>query len=313
MYNLVTGAAGFIGFHLTLELLKKNKKVIGIDNINDYYDPTVKKNRLKKLKTFKKFKFLKIDISHKKNFNNLKKYKIDIVYHLAAQAGVRYSFYNPEIYIQSNIDGFFNVLSFIKEKKIKKVIFASSSSVYGNKKNFPVKENQELNPSSLYGITKKNNEEMAKYFADTYNIKIIGLRFFTVFGEYGRPDMFLIKFLDAYKNKKFFYLNNFGKHIRDFTYIKDVISLVLKLKFYKKFEVFNVCSNRPVKLSHVIKIFKKFDVQPKIKKIKFQIGDVYKTHGSNRKILKNTKSKKMTKFDDALEKLINWYNKTKKN
>ena len=307
MYNLVTGATGFIGFHLTLKLLKQNKKVIGVDNINDYYDTEIKKNRLKKLKNFKKFKFFKFDISKKNNLKILKNFKFLMVYHLAAQAGVRYSFYNPEVYIHSNIQGFFNILNFTKEKNIKKLIFASSSSVYGNKKKFPVRENQELKPTSLYGITKKNNEEMAEYFANTYNIKIIGLRFFTVFGEYGRPDMFLIKFLDSYKNKKTFYLNNYGKHIRDFSYIDDVVHLITKLKFLKKFEIFNVCSNRPVKLSSVIKLFQKYKIQPKIKKIKFQVGDVYKTHGSNKKILKNTRCKKITKFDYALEKLINWY------
>lgn len=306
MYNLVTGAAGFIGFHLTLKLLKQNKYVIGIDNMNNYYDPEIKKNRLKKLKTFKKFKFLKIDISFKEKFVKLKKYKFEIIYHLAAQAGVRYSFSNPKLYIESNINGFFNIFEFAKQKKINKIIYASSSSVYGNQTKFPVSEHSELKPENLYGMTKKINEEMAQYYFNKFNIKSIALRFFTVFGENGRPDMFLIKFLNAFKNKKPFELYNYGKHERDFTYVGDVIKMITRLKFKNGFDVYNVSSDRPIKLMKVISLFKKYQINPKIKKIPFQKGDVIKTHGSNYKIKKLTKIN-ITDFERNLLKVINFY------
>ena len=308
MYNLVTGAGGFIGFHLSLKLLKKNKRVLGIDNLNDYYDPKIKKERLEILKKYKKFNFIKFDIRSQKNFEKISKYKIDIVYHLAAQAGVRYSFYNPRSYIETNINGFFNILEFARGKKIKRIFFASSSSVYGDKKQFPIVEKSYIKPTSLYGLTKKNNEEIAEHYSKTYNIKIIGLRFFTVFGEYGRPDMFLMKYLNAYKKNRIFYLNNFGKHVRDFTYIKDVINIMINLKFKKSYDVFNICSNNPVTLSRVISLFKQNGVTPKIKKRKFQLGDVVKTHGSNKKVFLNIKKFKITSFELALKKVIKWHN-----
>ena len=148
---------------------------------------------------------------------------------------------------------------------------------------------------------------MAEYFSANYKMKIIGLRFFTVFGEYGRPDMFLIKYLNAFKHKKFFYLNNFGKHVRDFTYVGDVVKIITSLKFTKSHQLFNICSNNPVKLNYVISLFKKYKIIPKIKKVKFQMGDVLKTHGCNQKILRHTNTKRMTAFNLALQKLILWF------
>ena len=221
---------------------------------------------------------------------------------------MRYSFYNPRSYIQSNINGFFNILEFARLNKIKKIFFASSSSVYGDKKKFPIDEKSETKPTSLYGLTKKNNEEIAKIYSESYNLHMIGLRFFTVFGEYGRPDMFLMKFLNAYKNNQVFYLNNYGNHIRDFTYIDDVINIIFKIKFKKKFEVYNICSNKPVSLSNVINLFKKNGISPYIKKRKFQLGDVVKTHVSNKKVIANVKNFKFTSFNLALKKVLNWYN-----
>lgn len=301
---LITGSAGFIGFHLTKYFLSKKFNVIGLDNINNYYDTKVKHRRLNDLKKFKSFKFFKIDIKKIENFSALEKYNISIIYHLAAQAGVRYSFSNPKIYVESNINGFFNVLEFAKKQKINKIVFASSSSVYGNQKKLPVSENSVLKPENLYGMTKKINEEMAQYYFEKFNIKSIALRFFTVFGEKGRPDMFLIKFLNAFKNNKSFKLFNYGKHERDFTYIGDVIKMITKLKFKKGFNVYNISSNRPIKLMKVISLFNKYHIKPRIKKISFQKGDVIKTHGSNSKITKLTKVK-ITNFENNLLKVIN--------
>ena len=304
MRILVTGAAGFIGYHLVQELLKKKLKVIGIDNINNYYDPTIKRKRLSILKKNKNFKFFKLDISEKKNFHKIKNIKVKKIYHLAAQAGVRYSFKFPEKYIKSNVVGFFNIIEFARKKKINNIIYASSSSVYGEQKKFPLKENIKLNPKNLYGLTKKNNEEIAEIYSLLYKINFIGLRFFTVFGEYGRPDMFILKFLNSFKKKKPFFLYNFGNHERDFTYAKDVVKIMTKLKHKRKHSIYNICSNNPINLKRVIKIMNKYSIKPKIKKIKFQKGDVIKTHGSNLKILKEIKNFKFTKFNLALHKTI---------
>jgi UDP-glucuronate 4-epimerase len=303
-YILITGSAGFIGFHLTLFFLKIKRNIVGVDNINNYYDIKIKYQRLKKLKKYKNFKFFKFDINNFDKFKILNKYNISIIYHLAAQAGVRYSFSNPQVYMDSNVQGFFNVLEFAKKKNIKQIVFASSSSVYGNQKKYPLNENEKLFPENLYGVTKKINEEMASYYSDKFNIKCIGLRFFTVFGEFGRPDMFLIKFINAFKKKVLFELYNHGKHERDFTYVGDVVKMINKLKFKKKFDIYNICSNRPIKLMKVIKLFNKYQVKPKIKKICFQKGDVIKTHGSNTKI-KNLTKVKITSFEHNLQKVIN--------
>ena len=194
---LITGSSGFIGFHVSEFLLKKEIKIVGIDNHNDYYDVNLKNKRLKILKKYKNFKFYKFDISKKKLIEKVfVKNKPDLVIHLAAQAGVRYSFINPFKYIDSNVTGFTNILEIMREKKIKKLIYASSSSVYGNCKKFPFKEKFELSPLNFYGQTKLFNEKIVKIYEKNYNIKCVGLRFFTVYGPYGRPDMFIPKILD---------------------------------------------------------------------------------------------------------------------
>ncbi len=236
MQILITGAAGFIGFNLSKYLSKKNIKVFGIDNINNYYSRSLKLDRIKELKKFKKFNFKKIDIrSEKKLSIFLKKKKIDVIIHLAAQAGVRYSLVNPTEFVQNNILGFYNVVNIAQKNNIKKIFYASSSSVYGDSNNFPLKENQIINPKNIYSLSKKNNEEMAEIFSKQFNIKLIGLRFFTIYGEWGRPDMFLMKYLtSSFDRTKKFYLNNFGNHTRDFTYILDACEIIEKLIFSKK-------------------------------------------------------------------------------
>ena len=207
MNILITGCAGFIGYHLARKLINKNNHVIGIDNLNNYYDRNLKINRIKNLKSLdkKNFKFLKLDIKDsKKLYKKLKNFKFDAVVNLAAQAGVRYSLKNPKTYLDNNINGFFNILNFIKEKKVKNLIFASTSSVYGNAKKFPLKESYDTSsPIQMYAATKKTNELMAHAYSHLYKMKITGLRFFTVYGPWGRPDMALSIFTKSIMKKSY--------------------------------------------------------------------------------------------------------------
>ena len=310
MKILITGCAGFIGFHLSKYLLKKNYSVYGVDSLNDYYSVEYKRKRLKILKGFKKFQFDNSDISDfKKTKKIFDKNKFKLVINFAAQAGVRYSISNPKEYIKSNIDGFSNILELCRLKKIKRLIYASSSSVYGDKKNFPIKETEKCNPKNIYSLSKRNNEEMAEIYSEYYNLKITGLRFFTIYGEWGRPDMFILKYLLAIKNNKIFNLNNYGNHQRDFTYIDDVIQVIgqlLNKKQSKNHEIFNICSNKPIKLSLILKVLNENFGKPKIKKRKFQLADVLKTHGDNTKVKKFTNFHNFTEIKIGLNKVIRW-------
>lgn len=314
MAILVTGSAGFIGFHLSLKLLHLNYKVIGLDNFDNYYDVKLKKKRILELKKFKKFKFIKLDIRKKNQFKSLKRYKILTVFHLAAQAGVRYSFYNPRKYIETNIDGFFNLLEFMKAKKIKNLIFASTSSVYGDNKKFPLAENlKNLKPTSLYGSTKLFNEEMARIVSVQNRIKCIGVRFFTVYGPFGRPDMSLFMFTKNILNKKKIDVFNHGKHVRDFTYIDDVINALIiifkNLKKEKDFNIYNIASGRPVKLMNFINEIKKnLNLKVLIKFKKLQRGDIVKTHANINKI-KKLGYKSETNYKSGVSKFVEWYKK----
>ena len=310
MNILITGVAGFIGFNVAKKILDKTENyVIGIDNINDYYDKKLKKNRLVKLKKYKKFIFFKKDLAVS-NFNYIEK-KISLIIHLAAQAGVRHSVEYPREYIDSNVNGFFNILEFAKIKKIKKIIYASSSSVYGDTKKFPSNEKDAMDPSSMYAASKEFNERLADLYHKFYGINLIGLRFFTIFGEWGRPDMFIGKYIDCAKKKKIFYLNGSGKHLRDFTYIDDVCEIikkmVLRIKKINKHDIYNICSNNPVDLRDVIKEINKFFKPPKIIKRGYQMADVYKTHGDNKKVLKDFNFKKFTPIKISLRNTIFWY------
>ncbi len=318
MNILITGVSGFIGFSLSkyiLELSNKHK-IYGIDSLNSYYSLKLKKKRTIILKNYKNFEFRKLDISNKKKlYDYLNKKKIDLVINLAAQAGVRYSLSNPEEYVNSNQLGFFNILNFCKNRKIK-LIYASSSSVYGDQKKFPLRESQNLKPKNIYSATKLGNEIFAEIFTNFYNLEIIGLRFFTVYGEWGRPDMFILKYLKtAYQNKKFTLFNK-GNYYRDFTYIKDAIRLIEpiifhKKNFFKKHEIFNVCSDRPIKLNKVYEKLNKLIPHKNLRHEKKNNLDVFKTHGSNLKIYKFSKKFKFTKFDDALFKTFKWFKHNK--
>ena len=238
---IITGYAGFIGYHLTQKLLSDNSvnNILAIDNINDYYDINLKKNRIKKLKENKninKLKVLNIDINeYKKIFTISKKFNIKVIFHLAAQAGIRYSFNNPKAYIDSNINGFFSILDIVKNLKIKKLIYASSSSVYGKQQKVPYSEKLQTNePLQLYAATKISNEAMAYAYSHLYKINSVALRFFNVYGPYGRPDMAIFKFVDRiYKNKKINLYGN-GKMLRDFTFIDDITDGIIKVFKNKK-------------------------------------------------------------------------------
>jgi len=316
MKILITGVCGFIGFNLCKRILEKSKhKIVGIDSLNAYYSIKLKKKRLSLLKKYPNFKFYKTNIN---NYNHLRKIFIknqfNIIYHLAAQAGVRYSVINPEEFIKSNINGFSNILNLSKDFQNKaKIFYASSSSVYGENKKFPMKEYYELKPKNIYGLTKKFNEEMADIYSKSYGLKLNGLRFFTVFGEWGRPDMFIMKFLNSFFNKENFFLNNKGEHYRDFTYIYDVISIILKLskKNILSHEVFNICSNNPLHLKKIINFFRENNIKPKITLRGLQASDIIKTHGENRLILKKIKNIKFTQTEVALKNTLEWYKKNK--
>ena len=316
MKILVTGAAGFIGFNFCKYLLSKINQniVVGIDNLNNYYDIKLKQKRLKILKKNKRFKYYKVDINNQKKIEKIfKRYKFDFVLNLAAQAGVRYSIDHPRKYVDANILGFYNIIENSRKYKIKRLFYASSSSVYGENKKFPLKESEKINPKNIYGLSKKINEEVSEIFYRYYNLKSTGLRFFTVFGEWGRPDMMMIKYINSHYKKKIFQLNNFGKHTRDFTYVGDVVKilflLIVKHKKLKNLDILNICSNKPVKLKSIIKLMKKRNIKPLIKKAPLQKADILKTHGSNSKVLKITNFKKFEKLEVAINRTVDWYQK----
>jgi UDP-glucuronate 4-epimerase len=309
---LITGCAGFIGFSFAKFLLGLKKyKIYGIDNLNLYYSIKLKKKRLNLLKK-QGITFNKIDLSNFIKLENLiKKHKIDTIFNFAAQPGVRYSISNPDVYLKSNINGFFNILEVARKNKIKKIFYASSSSVYGEVKNFPISENEKLLPNNFYGVSKLINEQMADNYSKFYNMNIVGFRFFTVYGEWGRPDMFILKFLEAAKKNKIFELYNNGLHYRDFTYIKDVIKLIFLICTKKnlKHEVYNICSSKPIFIKKLVMLIKKKGFEVKIKIKKKQKADVTKTHGSNIKILKKINGFKFTKFELGLQNTIDWFKK----
>tara|TARA_B100000945_G_C20405173_1_gene609586 strand:+ start:957 stop:1919 length:963 start_codon:yes stop_codon:yes gene_type:complete len=317
MKILITGHAGFIGYHLAKSLLKKKFFVVGIDNFNSYYDKKIKYKRLKSLLSVSKNKFknYKLDLTDTKKIDHLfKKYKFKYVVHLAAQAGVRFSINNPENYFKSNIQGTFSILNISKKYKIKHLIIGSSSSVYGNSKKFPLSENFNTDhPESFYAASKKSSEIMSFAYSNIYKIPITVLRFFTVYGPNGRPDMSLYKFSDLItKNKKIPIYNN-GNHDRDFTYIDDVIfyitNLINKIPNTKvPFRLLNVANGKTNKLRDFLKYIQIYiGKKAKIKKLPIQKGDVLKTHADIRKLNKIIKPKNKTEIKIGVKKFIDWF------
>ena len=318
MNFLISGCAGFIGYHLSNYLCKKykNSKIIGFDNLNNYYSVKLKKKRISNLKKNRNFSFSKIDLKDKKKLSQLfKKRKIKIVFHLAAQAGVRDSLKMPKSYFKSNFEGYINIINLSKMNKIKKFIFASSSSVYGDQKKFPINEKTKIIPKNIYAATKKVNEEIGEDLSKISNMKVIGLRFFTVYGKYGRPDMFVFKYLESLIKRKNFNLFNKGNHLRDYTHIEDVVEmmdLLMRKKMKNNFEIFNICSNKPIDINKLSLFIAKFvGIKPKLSlRARNQI-EVVKTHGDNRKILKFLKYKIKKNIYLELPKIITWYKQNK--
>ena len=307
---LITGTVGFIGFSLALKLLKAGHKVTGIDNFDDYYSLKLKKMRYKILIKYTNFSFKKFNIENFESFKVLKKYQFDHIFHFAAQAGVRYSVVKPKKYINTNILGTTNLFKFATSKKIKSLFFASSSSVYGDSKKFPLKENNSLHPKNIYATSKVINEITAKSFSKNYKLKIYGLRFFTVYGEWGRPDMLLFKWFKSSVENRRLELNNKGNHYRDFTYIDDVTNilyLLMNKKLKKSFDIFNICSNNPKSIKKIINEFRNKISSLKIKNVPKNKLDVFKTHGDNKKIDKLLKYRIYTNFDEGFKRTFIWY------
>ena len=311
---LVTGSAGFIGFHLSLKLLNRGFSVVGVDNFNNYYDINLKKKRNDILSRYKNYKLFKIDIRDKKKLENVfKRNKFVCVVHLAAQAGVRYSLVNPSSYIDNNITGFFNVIDLIKKKNIKKFLYASTSSIYGIQKKFPVKENFNTdNPIQLYAATKKANEIIATSYGNLYKIHTIGLRFFTVYGPWGRPDMALFKFTKNILSNKPIEVFNKGKHERDFTFIEDItegIFKIIKKNSTKKFnEILNIGNGKKINLLKYIKLIERYLDRKAIKKfLPLQKGDVIKTQSDTNLIARRYNYKPKTSVEYGVKKFVEWY------
>ena len=311
---VVTGCAGFIGFHLTKNLLEKNKKVIGIDIIDKYYDPKKKKDRLKILNKYKNFKFFKIDLNkYDLIYSKIKNYKVELIIHLAAQPGVRISIKKPHNTLKQNLVPFINILEIARLKRVKKFLFASSSSIYGDTKIYPFveKDNQNV-PVSVYGATKLSNEIIASSYSKNFNMKTIALRFFTVYGPYGRPDMAYYSFLDDLKKNKKIRVFNKGHMMRDFTYIDDVIKGIISLisfKMKKNHDVINIGKGKPDQLMELIKLI---EVNYK-KKFKIEYtknipnGDIKKTFSNVNKAKKLIKWKPKVNLDEGIKRFVNWY------
>ncbi len=303
---LVTGGAGFIGFHISKKLLERGDKVVGIDNLNDYYDVFLKEARLKELKKFENFKFYKQDISEGIKINE----KIDIICHLAAQAGVRYSIEHPLIYEKSNMLGTLQVFEFARHNKIASVIYASSSSVYGNNYKVPFKETMQLDkPISLYAATKKANELYAHVYHNLYGINMTGLRFFTVYGPWGRPDMALFKFTKKILEGKPIDVYNSGKMKRDFTYIDDIVQgIILALDKECPLEVFNLARGETTELIDFIKAIENSTGKVADKNMMpMQAGDVLSTSGDISHAKEVLGYEPKTSIREGVKNFVEWY------
>ena len=312
MNILITGCAGFIGFNVSRYLSEKNN-VIGVDSLNTYYSKKLKLDRLKELKKSKKFNFFQIDISNRKKIEQVfKKNKIDIVINLAAQAGVRYSIENPEAYTNSNLIGFSVILELSRKYKVKHLLAASTSSVYGDKKEKILTEDLNTDtPIQYYAATKKSNEVMAHSYSSMFKMKITMLRFFTVYGPWGRPDMALFKFTKNILENKSIDVYNYGNHMRGFTYvdtISHVIHKMIKIKRDKNFEIFNIGGSESIKLMDFIKIIEnKLRKKAKLKYLKLQPGDIVSTNAGLKKINKYLTNYKQVGMKKGISNFVDWY------
>lgn len=310
---LVTGAAGFIGYHVCKRLLKEGKSVVGIDNLNDYYSVDLKLARLNNLKGCEKFSFYKIDISDRQAVENLfQEHDFYKVIHLAAQAGVRYSIENPYAYADSNLIGMLTILEGCRNHKIQHLVYASSSSVYGMNDKVPFSEGDKVdNPVSFYAATKRANEAMAESYANLYGIRCTGLRFFTVYGPWGRPDMAPMLFADAILAERELKLFNNGDMLRDFTFIDDIVSGTVDLAESTReytHEIFNIGNSNPVKLVDFIR-----ELETALNKrahkinLPMQMGDVTKTYADVSKIQSEIGYNPTTSINVGVKQFAKWY------
>lgn len=314
----ITGTAGFIGFHLSKYLLEQGTEVIGLDNCNDYYDVSLKKARLAVLKKFSQYRFFKKDLNDISALRRIfEEEKPDIVVNLAAQAGVRYSIDHPSTYIDSNVIGFFNVLEMCRHYPVEHLLFASSSSVYGNQKKTPFSVTDRVDyPISLYAATKKTNELMAYTYSHLYNIPATGLRFFTVYGPFGRPDMAYFKFADCIRHGKTIKIYNNGDMLRDFTYVDDIVGGVVRMLCNPpkedvggaRYKLYNIGNNQPVRLMDFIAILEAaLGKTAKKEYLPMQAGDVYQTCADVSDLECDFGFRPYTTLDEGLEKFSAWY------
>lgn len=316
---LITGAAGFIGFHLSKKLLEQGVKVVGYDNINDYYDVDIKNSRLEILNKYDNFRFYKASLEDKKALSMVfQENNPSIVINLAAQAGVRYSIENPDAYIQSNLVGFANILECCRQYKIEHLLYASSSSVYGQNKKIPFStEDRVDNPISLYAATKKSNELMAHTYSHLFNIPTTGLRFFTVYGEYGRPDMAYFGFTNKIVKGEPIQIFNNGNMKRDFTYIDDIVGGIIKLIDKSKaselkppYKIYNIGNNSPERLMDFIEVLEKhLGIEAEKQYLPMQPGDVPITYADVDELIKDIDFRPNTSIDVGLKKFVTWYKK----
>lgn len=328
MNTLVTGAAGFIGFHLSKALLKEGYQVAGIDNLNSYYSPKLKKDRLAELGihsvqkeewtesiTDKNFRFIKADISNRQIIEKIfEEEDLDVVINLAAQAGVRHSLDNPHAYTSSNIEGFLNILEGCRNHPVKHLIYASSSSVYGDNKEVPFKTSQHLDkPVSLYAATKKANELMAYTYSHLYNIPATGLRFFTVYGPWGRPDMAYFKFSELISQGKKIDVYNNGEMYRDFTYIADIVESIKRLipiapEGEVPSQLYNIGYGSPVNLLEFIEILEEnLGIEAQKNYMEMQPGDVPRTWADTSDLQKVIDYKPRVSIEEGIKEFVEWY------
>lgn len=326
---LVTGSAGFIGYHLSKRLLEDGYKVIGLDNMNDYYDVRLKQDRLNQLLSFDGFQFFKVDLADMEKLDSIFSDSIvDVVVNLAAQAGVRYSLENPQAYVSANLVGFVNILECCRHHNIKHLVFASSSSVYGANTNMPFSVHHNVDhPVSLYAATKKANELMAHTYSHLFDLPCTGLRFFTVYGPWGRPDMALFLFTDAIMAGRPIKVFNHGKMQRDFTYIDDIVEGIVRVmgsvpepdpnwsgndpdpaNSYARYKLYNIGNNNPVELSDFIETIE-MALGRKAQKeyLEMQAGDVPATYADIDDLMQAVGFKPSTSIADGIERFVDWY------
>ena len=317
---LITGAAGFIGFHLAKRLLDMRTTVLGLDNLNDYYDVSLKESRLHILEDYPAFTFVKGDLADADTVNEqFETFQPDIVVNLAAQAGVRYSIDHPRSYIDSNIIGFFNILEACRHHPVEHLLFASSSSVYGNQQKTPFSTNDNVDhPISLYAATKKSDELMAYTYSHLYGIPATGLRFFTVYGPYGRPDMAYFKFANKIRKGEPIQIYNHGDMYRDFTYVDDIVTGIEHMlcnppktnELGDLYKVYNIGNHKPEQLMHFIEVLEHALGQTAEEEyLPMQPGDVYQTYADVTDLQKDFDFKPETTIEEGLGKFAVWYKK----